>query len=90
VCIIGNFLSKKNEILVFQGRPFECGVNVLEFTEVPIRMRFFMLTVIFLIFDVELVLLIPYVLYFFIGVRVYLSFGFVFFLLILLFGVFVE
>lgn len=88
--IIGNFLSKKNEILVFQGRPFECGVNVLEFTEVPIRMRFFMLTVIFLIFDVELVLLIPYVLYFFIGVRVYLSFGFVFFLLILLFGVFVE
>jgi NADH-ubiquinone oxidoreductase chain 3 len=90
ICIFGSLLSKKNERLIFQGTTFECGVNVLEFTEVPISIRFFILTVIFLIFDVELVLLIPFILYFFVGVRVYIRFGFVLFLLILLLGVFVE
>lgn len=73
-----------------QGRPFECGVNVLEFREVPIRIRFFILIVVFLIFDVELVLLLPYVLYLYAGARFFNRVRFVVFLIILLIGVFVE
>lgn len=90
ILFIGRSLNKKIVSSKFQGSPFECGINVLEFSEVPMRLRFFMLTVVFLIFDVELVLLIPFFIYFFQGVRVFISLMFIIFLLSLVFGVFIE
>jgi NADH:ubiquinone oxidoreductase subunit 3 (subunit A) len=83
-------MSKKLHRLKCQGSPFECGVNVLEFREIPISIRFFMLMVVFLIFDVELILLVPFVLYLFSGVRAHIAVRFIVFLITLLLGVFVE
>ncbi len=83
-------LNKKKVLNKSQGRPFECGVNTLDFREIPLRMRFFILAVVFLIFDVELVLLMPFLIYLFGGTGLFIRIIFLRFLSILLLGVFLE
>jgi NADH-ubiquinone oxidoreductase chain 3 len=55
----GNLLNKKSENNKLNRSPFECGITTTIFSIKPVRTRFFLLRVVFLIFDIELILIYP-------------------------------
>nr|ASY97982.1 NADH dehydrogenase subunit 3 [Taumantis sigiana] len=59
VMILTNFLSKKNIEDREKNSPFECGFDPISSSRLPFSLRFFLIGIIFLIFDVEIALILP-------------------------------
>nr|AIW06296.1 NADH dehydrogenase subunit 3 [Curculionidae sp. MT-2014] len=60
--MILNLISKKTFSDREKNSPFECGFDPKNSARMPFSLQFFLIAVIFIIFDVELTLLLPMVL----------------------------
>nr|QJD26721.1 NADH dehydrogenase subunit 3 [Cymbiola nobilis] len=87
---LGWVLSKRAISDREKSSPFECGFDPIKSARLPFSLRFFLLAIIFLIFDVEVVLLFPILSGMYISSTSNLFFSSFIFLVILVVGLFHE
>nr|YP_010547198.1 NADH dehydrogenase subunit 3 [Leptocimbex linealis]UYK52111.1 NADH dehydrogenase subunit 3 [Leptocimbex linealis] len=61
IMIFASILSKKSFYDREKNSPFECGFDPMSSTRMSFSIRFFLIAIIFLIFDVEIALMLPMV-----------------------------
>jgi NADH-ubiquinone oxidoreductase chain 3 len=90
VLTLSLILSKKVKMNREKSSPFECGFDRNSINRLPFSLRFFLITIIFLIFDVEIVMLFPALKRILNTPNLIWSIVFTLFILILLGGLFHE
>nr|AFU50211.1 NADH dehydrogenase subunit 3 [Imatidium capense] len=59
ILVLMNFISMKTFSDKEKNSPFECGFDPLSKPRLPFSIQFFLIAIIFLIFDIEIALILP-------------------------------
>nr|UYL27203.1 NADH dehydrogenase subunit 3 [Alectorobius amblus] len=60
IMLLGNMIKKKTFLQKEKNTPFECGFDPFSLARQPFSLRFFNIGIIFLIFDIEIIILLPF------------------------------
>uniref|UniRef100_UPI0030FEF328 NADH dehydrogenase subunit 3 n=1 Tax=Amblyomma postoculatum TaxID=3107720 RepID=UPI0030FEF328 len=60
ICLIFKFLEFKNCLSKEKLSPFECGFDPFSLSRVPFSLKFFFIGIVFLVFDIEIVIVTPF------------------------------
>nr|WKU84126.1 NADH dehydrogenase subunit 3 [Salpingogaster sp. ECU13] len=90
VMMLANILSKKSYSDREKSSPFECGFDPMSSSRLPFSLKFFLITIIFLIFDVEIALILPMILILNYSNLMMWSITSIIFIMILLLGLYHE
>nr|UOU84921.1 NADH dehydrogenase subunit 3 [Microchrysa flavicornis] len=88
--ILASLLSKKTFVDREKSSPFECGFDPKSSSRLPFSLRFFLIAIIFLIFDVEIALILPVIPIISTSNLMVWTYSIMLFLIILLFGLYHE
>nr|YP_010478222.1 NADH dehydrogenase subunit 3 [Nesophrosyne sp. 302 GMB-2012]UVI59666.1 NADH dehydrogenase subunit 3 [Nesophrosyne sp. 302 GMB-2012] len=88
--LIISTVSKKSVIDSQSATPFECGFNPMSYTRLPFSIHFFLIAVLFLVFDIEIIMVLPMILTMKTALMKTWIFTTSFFIAILLLGLFHE
>nr|QHZ87522.1 NADH dehydrogenase subunit 3 [Mesopodagrion tibetanum] len=90
IMMTASLLSKKSIIDREKSSPFECGFDPFYVARIPFSLKFFLIAVIFLIFDVEIAIILPTMMVFKESEPTMWMITFSIFILILLVGLYYE
>nr|UZN43783.1 NADH dehydrogenase subunit 3 [Ixodes acutitarsus] len=60
ISFLSLFMSPKNTLDKEKMSPFECGFDPFSLSRIPFSIKFFLISIIFLIFDIEIVIILPF------------------------------
>nr|YP_010415476.1 NADH dehydrogenase subunit 3 [Atkinsoniella nigrita]USC52167.1 NADH dehydrogenase subunit 3 [Atkinsoniella nigrita] len=83
-------ISKKSIVDLQKSTPFECGFNPMSYKRLPFSIHFFLIAVIFLIFDIEIIIIVPMIFTMKSSMLMYWMITSTMFVLILMIGLFHE
>nr|YP_010540352.1 NADH dehydrogenase subunit 3 [Singapora shinshana]UYF20494.1 NADH dehydrogenase subunit 3 [Singapora shinshana] len=83
-------ISKKSITDTQKSTPFECGFNPMTYKRLPFSIHFFLIAVIFLIFDIEIIIILPMIMTIKSSMMIYWAITSIMFIIILILGLYHE